>query len=99
MGPPADKPETKGSGMVIPSLTKGSFDIDEEDEAEALDRLSPEASMPGVGIPDDDGDDLMSQLAAGSHVPERSPEELDDRYHHDVVPSSSGVVHHLFWRR
>lgn len=28
-----------------------------------------------------------------------SPSELDDRYHHDVVPSSSGVTHHLFWRR
>ncbi|GAB3228316.1 dihydrofolate reductase family protein [Kineococcus gypseus] len=28
-----------------------------------------------------------------------SPDELDDRFHHDVVPSSSGVVHHLFWRR
>ncbi|TFV60538.1 deaminase [Mycobacterium sp. PS03-16] len=28
-----------------------------------------------------------------------SPEELDDRFHHDVVPSPSGVTHHLFWRR
>lgn len=28
-----------------------------------------------------------------------SPDELLDRYHCDVVPSSSGVVHHLFWRR
>jgi len=28
-----------------------------------------------------------------------SPEELFDRYHCDVVPSPSGVVHHLFWRR
>lgn len=28
-----------------------------------------------------------------------SPDELDDRYHHDVVPSPSGVVHHLLWRR
>lgn len=28
-----------------------------------------------------------------------SPDELDDRYHHDVVPSPSGqVTHHLFWR-
>ncbi|GAB3308126.1 deaminase [Epidermidibacterium keratini] len=26
------------------------------------------------------------------------PTELDDRYHHDVVPSSSGVTHHLYWR-
>ncbi len=38
------------------------------------------------------------QLGAGSRL-WRSPEELRDRYHHDVVPSSSGVVHHLFWRR
>ncbi len=28
-----------------------------------------------------------------------SPEELYDRFHCDVVPSPSGVVHHLFWRR
>ncbi|GHB03775.1 dihydrofolate reductase family protein [Streptomyces termitum] len=28
-----------------------------------------------------------------------SPEELTDRFHLDVVPSPSGVVHHLFWRR
>lgn len=26
------------------------------------------------------------------------PEELDDRMHHEVVPSPSGVTHHLFWR-
>ncbi|TFV89426.1 dihydrofolate reductase family protein [Blastococcus sp. CT_GayMR16] len=28
-----------------------------------------------------------------------SPEELLDRFHLDVVPSSSGVTHHLFWRK
>ncbi|MFJ5775271.1 dihydrofolate reductase family protein [Streptomyces sp. NPDC093094] len=28
-----------------------------------------------------------------------SPDELRDRFHLDVVPSSSGVTHHLFWRR
>jgi dihydrofolate reductase len=28
-----------------------------------------------------------------------SPDELLDRFHRDVVPSSSGVTHHLFWRR
>jgi dihydrofolate reductase len=28
-----------------------------------------------------------------------APDELFDRFHCDVVPSSSGVVHHLFWRR
>ena len=29
----------------------------------------------------------------------QSPHELDEQYHHEVVPSPSGVVHHLFWRR
>lgn len=29
----------------------------------------------------------------------QSPEDLGDRFHHEHVPSSSGVVHHLFWRR
>ncbi|MFD9014633.1 dihydrofolate reductase family protein [Streptomyces sp. NPDC059558] len=28
-----------------------------------------------------------------------SPDELLDRFHLDVVPSASGVTHHLFWRR
>ncbi|MFN8126023.1 MAG: dihydrofolate reductase family protein [Candidatus Nanopelagicales bacterium] len=28
-----------------------------------------------------------------------SPDELLDRYHCDVVPSPTGVTHHLFWRR
>ncbi|MFG3258288.1 dihydrofolate reductase family protein [Streptomyces sp. NPDC048172] len=28
-----------------------------------------------------------------------SPDELRDRFHLDVVPSSSGVTHHLFWRK
>ncbi len=27
-----------------------------------------------------------------------SPADLEDRYHHDVIPSPSGVTHHLFWR-
>ena len=27
------------------------------------------------------------------------PEELLDRFHHESVPSPSGVTHHLFWRR
>lgn len=27
------------------------------------------------------------------------PTELDDRFHHESVPSPSGVTHHLFWRR
>lgn len=28
-----------------------------------------------------------------------SPDELRDRFHLEVVPSPSGVVHHVFWRR
>ncbi len=28
-----------------------------------------------------------------------SPDELDDRYHHEQVASPSGVTHHVFWRR
>ncbi|MFD5830661.1 dihydrofolate reductase family protein [Lentzea sp. NPDC060358] len=29
----------------------------------------------------------------------KSPDELLDRFHLDVVPSPSGVTHHLFWRK
>jgi dihydrofolate reductase len=29
----------------------------------------------------------------------QSPDELTDRFHLERVPSSSGVVHHFFWRR
>lgn len=36
-------------------------------------------------------------LGGGSRL-WNSPEDLLDRFHRDVVPSSSGVVHHLFWR-
>jgi len=38
------------------------------------------------------------ELGAGSRLWE-SPDELRDRFHVDVVPSPSGVVHHLFWRK
>lgn len=38
------------------------------------------------------------ELGRGSRL-WSSPEELFDRFHCDVVPSPSGVVHHLFWRR
>ncbi|GAB2687396.1 dihydrofolate reductase family protein [Thalassiella azotivora] len=38
------------------------------------------------------------ELGAGVRLWE-SPHELDDRFHHEVVPSPSGVTHHLFWRR
>lgn len=37
-------------------------------------------------------------IGAGARLWE-SPDELDDRFHHEVVPSQSGVTHHLFWRR
>ena len=37
------------------------------------------------------------ELGGGSRLWE-SPEELEDRYHHETVPGSQGVVHHLFWR-
>lgn len=37
------------------------------------------------------------ELGGGSRLWE-SPEELEDRYEHEAVPSPSGVVHHLFWR-
>jgi dihydrofolate reductase len=38
------------------------------------------------------------ELGSGSRLWD-SPDELEDRYHHEVVPSPSGVTHHLFWRR
>ena len=38
------------------------------------------------------------ELGGGTRLWE-SPDELLDRYHCDVAPSSSGVTHHLFWRR
>jgi dihydrofolate reductase len=38
------------------------------------------------------------ELGSGVRLWE-SPDELDDSFHHDVVPSPSGVTHHLFWRR
>lgn len=37
-------------------------------------------------------------LGAGSRL-WTSPADLDDRYHREEVPSPSGVVHHLLWRR
>lgn len=38
------------------------------------------------------------ELGSGSRL-WQSPGEFDDRFSHDVVPSPSGVVHHLLWRR
>jgi dihydrofolate reductase len=37
------------------------------------------------------------ELGSGSRLWE-SPEDLRDQFHLDVVPSPSGVTHHLFWR-
>ena len=39
------------------------------------------------------------ETAAIDGVHEVQAGELEDRYHHEVVQSPSGVVHHLFWRR
>ena len=38
------------------------------------------------------------RLGAGQRL-WTSPDELLDRFHCDVVPSPSGVTHHLFWRK
>ncbi|MGW6120695.1 dihydrofolate reductase family protein [Nocardia sp. NPDC055165] len=38
------------------------------------------------------------EIGAGERLWE-SPDEYDDRFHHEQVPSPSGVVHHFFWRR
>ena len=38
------------------------------------------------------------ELGSGSRL-WTSPAELDDRFHREEVPSPSGVVHHLLWRR
>jgi hypothetical protein len=38
------------------------------------------------------------EIGSGSRL-WNSPDELDDRFHHDVVASASGVTHHVFWRR
>lgn len=38
------------------------------------------------------------KLGSGARLWESS-DELLDRYHRDVVPSPSGVEHHLFWRK
>lgn len=42
----------------------------------------------------------VSPIVLGSGVSLwKTPDELLDRFHLDVVPSSSGVTHHLFWRK
>ncbi|MFF3290608.1 dihydrofolate reductase family protein [Streptomyces sp. NPDC003023] len=41
---------------------------------------------------------VPTRLGSGARLWE-SPDELLDRFHQDVVPSPSGVTHHLFWRK
>jgi dihydrofolate reductase len=42
---------------------------------------------------------VVAPLALGGGVRLwASPDEFDDRFHHESVPSPSGVVHHLLWR-
>ncbi|QKW06678.1 dihydrofolate reductase family protein [Streptomyces sp. NA04227] len=38
------------------------------------------------------------EIGSGARLWE-SPDELRDRFHLEVVPSPSGVTHHLFWRK
>lgn len=92
------------ASMVIPTLTRGHFEVEvDDDEAEALDRLSPVLG-PEIGIPNDDadGDDFMSALASATQVmstpvpaPETQPEEhldeVDDLETIDADPEPSGL--------
>lgn len=41
----------------------------------------------------------VSPVKLGSACGCGLPEDLLDRYHLEIVPSPSGVAHHLFWRR
>jgi dihydrofolate reductase len=38
------------------------------------------------------------ELGSGARL-WNSPDELLDRFHLEIVPSPSGVTHHLFWRK
>lgn len=93
---PSPAPAAAADALVIPSLTRPDFDIDDDDEAEALDRLSPERSSPQLGIPDDDADDLMSAMAAGSQLLAPTPpeDEPEDELDPDAVEfaENSGLI-------
>ncbi len=98
-GAPPAPPVAPPEAMVIPSLTRHNFDIDDNDEAEALDRISPERSSPQMGIPDDDADDLMSAMAAGSQILSPPPppppyDEPEDELDPDAVEfaENSGLI-------
>ena len=38
------------------------------------------------------------RLGAGIRLWDTSA-DFDDRFHHETIPSPSGVIHHLLWRR
>lgn len=95
--PVTPTPPVVADAMVIPSLTRPNFDIDEYDEAEALARISPERSSPQLGIPEDDADDLMSAMAAGSQVlnpPLPAEDEPEDELDADALEyaENSGLI-------
>ena len=86
-GDPADSPRAGAGGRAgqgRPARRRG-------DHHPAVPRRRPRRHPACGGSP-------QVELGAGSRLWE-SPDELDDRFHHEVVPSSSGVTHHLFWRR
>ena len=65
-------------------------------------RSNGASAAQGARTPSDKGTELVTVLTTMGFKQleaERAAEELRDRYHCDVVPSPSGVVHHLFWRR
>lgn len=96
------------------SLSDTTFHFTDAEPADVLDRAREAAGGQDVRLGggartiraflDADLVDTMhvavvpTELGAGSRLWE-SPDELRDRFHLDVVPSSSGVTHHLFWRR
>ncbi|MBK7824006.1 class I SAM-dependent methyltransferase [Nannocystis sp.] len=95
--PVTPTPPVVADAMVIPSLTRPNFDIDEDDAAEALDRISPERSSPQLGIPEDDADDMMSAMAAGSQVLNPQPpaeDEPEDELDADALEyaENSGLI-------
>lgn len=66
-------------------LGGGVFTVREFLDADLVDTLHV-AVAPGVEL--GRGERLWS-----------SPDDLTDRFHLEVVPSPSGVIHHIFWRR
>jgi SAM-dependent methyltransferase len=81
---PSPEPASDAAPMVIPTLTRGNFHIDVDDETEVLDRLNPVGVELGIPRDDAEGEDVMSALAAATPVmtPEHPEEVIDD---HEVV--------------